>query len=75
LEGDDIRSRNFEALSFINSFAVAAMVDVKNQRWLNKLWDYSIAFDLDQFDYYDNTIKMVTMIILSGNYWSPQRGA
>jgi hypothetical protein len=43
--------------------------------WLNKLWDYSIDFDLDQFDYYDNTIKMVTMIILSGNYLSPQRDA
>jgi endo-1,4-beta-D-glucanase Y len=75
LKGDNIRSRNFEALSFINSFAVAAMVEVKNQQWLNKLWDYSIAFDLDQFDYYDNTIKMVTMIILSGNYLSPQRDA
>ena len=71
LEGDDIRTRNFEAMSFIASFAVSAMVDVKNQAWLNKLWNYIMSFDLDQFDYYDNTIKMIDLIILSGNYWAP----
>ena len=71
LEGDDIRTRNFEAMSFIASFAVSAMVDSKNQVWLNKLWDYILSFDLDQYDYYDNTIKMMCIIILSGNYWAP----
>jgi endo-1,4-beta-D-glucanase Y len=71
LAGDDMRKRNFEAMSFISSFAVSAMVDFKNQSWLNKLWDYIIGFNLDQYDYYDNTIKMFTMIILSGNYWAP----
>lgn len=71
LEGDDIRTRNFEAMSFIASFAVSAMVDSKNQAWLNKLWDYILSFDLDQYDYYDNTIKMLDIIILSGNYWAP----
>jgi endo-1,4-beta-D-glucanase Y len=71
LDGDDIRTRNFEAMSFIASFAVSAMVDSKNQVWLNKLWDYMLSFDLDQFDYYDNTIKMLDIIILSGNYWAP----
>jgi hypothetical protein len=71
LAGDDIRTRNFEAMSFIASFAVSAMVDSKNQLWLNKLWDYILSFDLDQYDYYDNTIKMLDMIILSGNYWEP----
>ncbi len=71
LEGDDMRRRNFEAMSFIASFAVSAMVDSENQIWLNKLWSYIVSFDLDQYDYYDNSIKMFTMIILSGNYWVP----
>ena len=71
LDGDDMRNRNFEAMSFISSFAVSAMVDPKNQIWLNKLWSYIISFDLDQYDYYDNSIKMFTLIILSGNYWVP----
>jgi len=71
LAGDDLKGRNFEAMSFIASFAVAAMVDAKNQTWLNKMWDYIFSFNLDQFDYYDNTLKMLELIILSGNYWVP----
>ena len=71
LQGDDIKNRYFEAMSFIASFAVAAMTDANNQQWLNKLWDYILSFNTDQFDYYDNTIKMIGMIILSGNYWAP----
>jgi endo-1,4-beta-D-glucanase Y len=71
LAGDDLRSRHFEALSFISSFAVSAMVDKKNQEWLNKLWDYMIRFKLKDFDYFDNSIKLYTLIILSGNYWLP----
>jgi len=72
LKGDDIRGRNFEALSFVAPFAVSAMVDKKNQVWLNKVWDYMITFKLKDFDYYDNTIKLLDMIIVSGNYWEPR---
>jgi len=69
LNGDDIKRRYFEALSFIAPFAVSAMVDQKNQRWLNKVWDYTTAFKLKDFDYYDNSIKLMDLIIVSGNYW------
>jgi len=71
LEGNDLKHRNYEALSFIGPFAVAAMVDSKNQDWLNKVWNYLLAFRLKDYDYYDNSIKMLNMIILSGNYWNP----
>jgi endo-1,4-beta-D-glucanase Y len=71
LEGDDLKSRHFEALSFISSFAVSAMVDSKNQEWLNRLWDYIIRFKLKDFDYFDNSIKMINLIILSHHYWVP----
>jgi endo-1,4-beta-D-glucanase Y len=69
LNGNDIKGRNFEALSFIAPFAISAIVDKKNQAWLNKVWDYTIAFKLKDFDYYDNTIKLLNIIIVSGNYW------
>ena len=71
LNGDDIKGRYFEALSFIGPFAVSAMVDQKNQHWLNGVWDYLINFKLKDYDYYDNSIKLMNMIILSGNYWQP----
>jgi len=69
LAGNDIKARNFEALSFIAPFAVSAAVDSKNQLWLNKVWDYMTTFKMKDFDYYDNTIKLMDMIIVSGNYW------
>ncbi|MEO6849883.1 MAG: glycosyl hydrolase family 8 [Mucilaginibacter sp.] len=69
LEGNDIRGRYFEALSFIGPFAVSAMVDKKNQQWLDDVWDYLVDFKLKDYDYYDNSIKLLNMIILSGNYW------
>jgi endoglucanase len=71
LGGDDMKGRKFEALSFICPFAVAAMIDSSNQLWLNNIWDYLTGFKLAEFDYYDNTIKMLCMLIISGNYWIP----
>lgn len=73
LAGNDIKGRYFEALSFIAPFAVSAMTDGKNQEWLNKLWDYITAFKLKDFDYYDNTIKLLDMIVISGNYWGVEK--
>lgn len=71
LAGEDLKNRHFEALSFISSFAVSAMADKKNQEWLNRLWDYIIRFKLEDFDYFDNSIKLFTLVLLSGNYWLP----
>jgi endo-1,4-beta-D-glucanase Y len=72
LAGNDIKTRKFEALSFIGPFAVAAMTDQANQQWLNDTWDYMASFRLQDFDYYDNSIKMLCMLIISGNYWTPE---
>jgi endo-1,4-beta-D-glucanase Y len=72
LAGNDIKGRYFEALSFIGPFAVSAMTDKKNQQRLNAMWDYLVNFKLKDYDYYDNSIKLIDMIILSGNYWQPK---
>jgi endo-1,4-beta-D-glucanase Y len=69
LAGNDIKGRYFEALSFIAPFGVSAMVDGKNQVWLNHVWNYLTGFKMKDYDYYDNTIKLLDMIIMSGNYW------
>lgn len=71
LAGNDIKGRYFEALSFVAPFGVSAMVDKKNQRWLNNVWNYLTGFKMKDYDYYDNSIKLIDMIILSGNYWAP----
>ncbi|MFD2144141.1 glycosyl hydrolase family 8 [Mucilaginibacter antarcticus] len=69
LGGNDLKGRYFEALSFIGPFGVSAMAEGKDQVWLNHIWDYLTAFKLQDYDYYDNTIKLLNMLIMSGNYW------
>ncbi len=63
----------FEGIKFLAPFTVSAMTS-GNQQWLNDLFKMMIHFDIDHYphlDYYDNTIKMICLIILSGNYWKP----
>jgi endo-1,4-beta-D-glucanase Y len=61
----------FAAVNYLAPFAVSAMVDSSNHYWLNKLWMSMLSYDIKNFDYYSNTIKMLDMIIVSGNYWKP----
>jgi endo-1,4-beta-D-glucanase Y len=58
--------------SFVGPIAVSAMMDPENQEWLNDLWDFiTKEFEFDDYKYYDNTLKMLSLLILSGNYWTP----
>jgi hypothetical protein len=63
--------KDFDSMSFLAPFAVAAMVDAKNQLWLDSLWKCMVHFNINNFEYYENTIKLLNLIILSGNYWAP----
>lgn len=58
--------------TFIGPFTVGAMADITNQNWLNKLYEELITNnDLRDGDYYSNTLKLLSLITISGNYWSP----
>jgi hypothetical protein len=72
LNGQKI-SKNVNTIpSFVGPIAVSAMMDRENQEWLNDLWDFiADEFDFDDYKYYDNTLKMLSLLILSGNYWTP----
>jgi endo-1,4-beta-D-glucanase Y len=62
------------SLAFSAPFTVAAMTDAKHQAWLDALWNFTVVQDADVDqgdDYYGNTIKMIDLIILSGNWWAP----
>lgn len=66
-------------LSFIAPLGVSAMASPSYRHWLNKIWTLTAQAPLlpagrfrDQdYGYYENTIKLLCMIIMSGNYWSP----
>jgi endo-1,4-beta-D-glucanase Y len=62
---------NWNDATFIAPFAVGAMADSSNQDWLNDLYEELINNSIQDGDYYSNTIKLLSMIVISGNYWNP----
>ena len=72
LDGSNLRGNNYEDLSFIAPFGVCAMTNSNNQAWLNDIWSNMIGVtNLNRDSYFGNTIKMICMIIISGNMWAP----
>ena len=55
--------------AFIGPLAVAAMTDPARPEWLNALWDDLVAREPGGEDYFGNTVKLLTMIVVSGNWW------
>lgn len=65
---------NWNDATFIGPFTVGAMADTTNQNWLNILYEELITNnDLRDGGYYSNTIKLLSMITISGNYWNPDK--
>ena len=58
-----------DSAAFIGPLAVAAMTDSSRQKWLNALWSDLLRRDPTQEDYFGNTVKLLTMIVISGNWW------
>ena len=59
-------------LAFVAPFAVSAMVEPAsgtNGPWLGKLWDHVAA--QGPSDYYGDTLKLLCMLVMSGNWWAP----
>lgn len=63
---------DYRSMAFVAPLGVAAMVDAGNQAWLNDVWDLVTATSLDDEAYYENTLKLLSMIVMSGNWWTPQ---
>jgi endo-1,4-beta-D-glucanase Y len=58
-------------MCFVAPLAVAAMAGQDNQPWLDALCGLMIKPGADDDDYFDGTIKMLCLLVVSGNWWSP----
>ena len=67
------KAAGWSDISFTAPFAVGAMLNTAQQSWLNKLYSRILLSKVSSGGYYDNTLKMLAMITLSGNYWVPPR--
>lgn len=71
LDGSRIVEEEQNVMAFIAPFAVSAMVDSSNQQWLNTLWSHMASSPTDECTYFDNSIRLLVMITVSGNWWMP----
>lgn len=62
---------DYETMAFTGPFGVGAMVDPSNQEWLDALWQHTLARQPE--NYYEDTLRMLSMIVMSGNWWVPER--
>jgi len=72
LNGESIAGRNYAVPAFVCPFAIGSMTDKENQEWVNDCWDCIADFEFKDYRYFDNSIQMLSLLILSGNYWLPQ---
>ncbi|MEE9349116.1 MAG: glycosyl hydrolase family 8 [Flavobacteriaceae bacterium] len=70
LNGGNLTGNDYQSSAFFAPFVVSAMVDSKHQKWLNKTYETLINFENEE--YYEGTIKMLSLLALSGNYWVPE---
>ncbi|MFF2018765.1 glycosyl hydrolase family 8 [Paenibacillus sp. NPDC058177] len=62
---------DYADISFSAPLMVSAMIDSSNQKWLNQLWDYNAAVSTEDDLYFGNNLRLLSMIVVSGNWWTP----
>jgi endo-1,4-beta-D-glucanase Y len=70
LNGEIGSSATGTDLSFLAPFVVASIVDT-DQSWVDKAWAELLKDPKDP-RYFGDTIKMMSMIVVSQNWWAPQ---
>jgi hypothetical protein len=75
LDGTMINGADYLSMAFVAPLGVGAMVDASHQAWLNAIWDLVVATPSSTDGYYENTLKLLAMIAMSGNLWAPERVA
>ena len=61
---------DYESMAFTAPFGVAAMTDSANQTWLDAIWEAVEGAGPD--GYYEDSLKLLSMIAMSGNWWKPE---
>lgn len=66
LSGDELPKSSYATSLFKSSFAAAALQSPAQQTWLNVLYE---SIHQQHIDYYEDTVTLLTLLLISGNYW------
>src|SRR5262249_45101816 len=64
------RSGTSNSLAFEAPVGVGAMAG-DDQAWLNAVWNHVRGQPVTSGGYYENSLKLLSMIVMSGNWWLP----
>jgi endo-1,4-beta-D-glucanase Y len=59
---------DYGSVAFTSAFTAACIVDNSHQSYLNAGWDKIINW---RESYYGDTINLLSMLLISGNWWAP----
>ena len=68
LNGEPLPDSDYFTTFFVAPMGVAAMNDPAQQVWLNKIYDTVYT---KHNDYYEDSINLLCLQVMSGNFWSP----
>lgn len=68
LDGTPLPNSDYFTTFFAAPMGVAAMNDPAQQTWLNAIYDS--IYDR-HIDYYEDSINLLCMLVMSGNFWPP----
>lgn len=68
LDGRPLPNSDYFTTFFVSPMGVAAMTDPSQQEWLNAVYDS--VYDT-QVDYYEDSVNLLCLMVMSGNFWSP----
>lgn len=66
LDGTELNS--YSSMAFVAPMVAACITNEANQQYLNYGW-YEMYFTYE--DYYSDTINLLCMLLISGNWWAP----
>lgn len=69
LDGQPLPGADYLTMAFVAPFGVAAMSGPEHQAWLDALWSTVAAQPPE--GYYEDTVKLLSMIVMSANWWAP----
>lgn len=68
LSGEPLPNSEYFTTFFVAPMGVAAMSDPVQQAWLNAIYD---SVYNNHIDYYEDSVNLLCMMVMSGNFWSP----
>jgi endo-1,4-beta-D-glucanase Y len=71
LNGGNLKDNDYTTLAFTAPLTVSLMTDRESQDWLDDMFESLISKKFNDYRYFDNTINLLSLLVLSGNYWTP----